>query len=74
MPEVWRLAQCRRSETEEIGGPKMANGILDVKRAAVVKRLKEATPMLPTLASMWDEKTIDMLVLILGIGHIELNQ
>lgn len=52
----------------------MANGILDVKRAAVVKRLKEATPMLPTLASMWDEKTIDMLVLILGIGHIELNQ
>lgn len=52
----------------------MANEMLDVKRAAVVKRLKEVTPMLPTLASMWDEKTIDMLILILGIGHIELNQ
>lgn len=43
------------------------------KREAVVKRLQEVAPMLPTLASMWDERTLDTLILILGIGQIELR-
>lgn len=46
----------------------------EAKRAAVVKRLQDANDMLPTIARMWDERTLDFLILILGIGRVELEQ
>jgi hypothetical protein len=45
----------------------------EAKRKAVVARLKEATASLDLLSGMWEEKTLDTLILAFGIGHVELD-
>ena len=47
----------------------------DAKRDAVVARLKEVEgSRLELLADMWDEKTLDALILAFGLGQVELSQ
>ncbi len=37
-------------------------------------KLKEAHSALDILSGMWDEQTLDALILAFGIGHVELNE
>jgi hypothetical protein len=46
----------------------------EAKRQAVVTRLREAMPALDTLSGMWEEKTLDALLLAFGIGHVVLDE
>lgn len=46
---------------------------LDAKRKAIVVRLREAEGNLGILARMWDERTLDALILALGLGRVELE-
>ena len=43
------------------------------KRKAVVARLKEMEGNFDLLSGMWDEPTLDTIILILGIGHVEID-
>jgi hypothetical protein len=43
------------------------------KRAAVANRWKEIGENIDVLSAMWDERTLDLLVLILGAGRVELD-
>lgn len=43
------------------------------KRAMVAARIKEIQNNVDVLTGMWDERTLDMLILALGIGRVELN-
>ncbi len=45
----------------------------EAKRNAVVTRLKEAHASLDVLSGMWEEKTLDALILAFGLGHVELD-
>ena len=45
----------------------------EAKRLAVLARLTEAQASLTILSGMWDERTLDLLILILGIGRVEIN-
>lgn len=45
----------------------------EAKRKAVVARLQEAHDGLEVLSGMWDERTLDALILAFGIGHVELD-
>ena len=45
----------------------------EAKRAAVVARLKESQAALDVLSGMWDEKTLDALILAFGIGRVVLD-
>jgi hypothetical protein len=48
---------------------------LQKKRDAVVNRLNEIDEVgIDLLATLWDEKTLDALILALGIGHVELDE
>lgn len=52
----------------------MANKDLkEAKRVAVAARLKELQGNVDVLSGMWDERTLDMLIVILGLGRVELN-
>jgi hypothetical protein len=48
---------------------------IEAKRAAVVARWKDITEnaTIELLAGMWDERQLDALVLVLGIGRVELD-
>lgn len=46
----------------------------DAKRNAVVAKLKELHPSLDMLSGMWEEKTLDQLILALGIGQVSLTE
>lgn len=48
--------------------------VMEAKRAAVAARLFEIQGNLNTLSRMWDERTLDTLILALGIGHVELEE
>lgn len=45
----------------------------EAKRAAVVARLKEMQDGIEVLSGVWDERTLDILILALGIGRVELG-
>lgn len=45
----------------------------EAKREAVAHRLKEAAASIDVLSGMWDERTLDTLILALGIGHVEID-
>lgn len=45
----------------------------EAKRAAVAARIKELQNNIDVLSGMWDERTLDMLIIIFGIGHIEID-
>ena len=46
----------------------------EIKRAAVAKRFKEVSDQIEILSGMWDEATLDFLILILGIGKVHLDE
>lgn len=50
-----------------------AQRLKEQKRAAIVARLREMQPQFDVLSGMWDERTLDTLVLVLGIGHVYLD-
>lgn len=56
-----------------MGLNKAQRQIKDAKRDAVVARIQEIAPRVDALASIWDEQTLDILILILGIGRVELD-
>jgi hypothetical protein len=45
---------------------------LQAKRQAVIVHLEKAFKDLNLLSGMWEEKTLDALILAFGIGHVEL--
>lgn len=45
----------------------------EAKAAAVVARLEERKCKGALLVGMFDERTLDVLILTLGLGHIELD-
>jgi hypothetical protein len=45
----------------------------EAKRKAVVATLNEAHASLEILSGMWEEKTLDALILAFGIGRVELD-
>jgi hypothetical protein len=45
----------------------------EAKRAAVANRIKAMQENVDVLTGIFDERTLDMLILAFGIGHIELN-
>lgn len=45
----------------------------EAKRQAVVTRLNEIHESVDILSGIWDERTLDTLILALGIGHVELD-
>jgi hypothetical protein len=47
---------------------------LDRKRSAVAERIATIGPNINVLAGMWDERTVDILILIFGIGVVELHE
>lgn len=51
----------------------MAKDKHEAKRNAVVQRLEEIQENIVVLSGMWDEKTLDQLILIFGLGRVELN-
>lgn len=46
----------------------------EAKRAAVAKRIMEMQGNVDLLTGMLDERTLDVLIVVLGIGHVELDQ
>ena len=46
----------------------------EAKRKAVAAWLNEAHASIDILSSMWDERTLDSLILASGIGSVELNR
>lgn len=46
----------------------------EAKRKAVVARLNEAHQSLDLLSGMWEEQTLDALILAFGLGRVELDQ
>lgn len=46
----------------------------EAKRAAVAAQLKRMQGNVDLLTGMLDERTLDVLILTLGIGHIELDE
>ncbi len=44
----------------------------EAKRVAVVERLKDAHSNLDILSGMWNERTLDALILAFGIGEVVL--
>lgn len=47
---------------------------IETKRMAVVVRLREAEGSLDVLSGMWNERTLDALILAFGLGVVQLNQ
>lgn len=47
--------------------------VKEAKRQAVVARLREAHDALEILSGIWDERTLDTLILALGIGRVEID-
>lgn len=47
---------------------------IEAKRAAVVARFEEVSSQIDYLARIWDERTLDTLILAFGIGRVELGQ
>lgn len=45
----------------------------EAKRAAVAAKFKEIAPNIDYLSGMWDERTLDTLLLIFGAGHVEVD-
>ncbi len=46
----------------------------EAKRQAVMAKIKEAHSAIDILPGMWDEQTLDALILAFGIGRVELNE
>lgn len=52
---------------------KAGKDLKEAKRGAVVARLRRAMESIDILSGMWDERTLDILILALGIGHVEVD-
>jgi len=46
----------------------------EAKRKAVVAQISAAWKNIDLLSGMWEEKTLDALILAFGIGHVELDE
>lgn len=51
----------------------MAKDLKERKRAAVAARPKEMQGNVDVLTGMLDERTLDVLILVLGLGDVELR-
>jgi len=47
--------------------------VKEAKRIAVAARFKEIAANADILLGMYDERTLDVLILVLGIGRVELD-
>lgn len=52
---------------------KRAMDLKEAKRQAVAARLTRIQDNLDVLSGMWDEQTLDILIVILGIGRVEVS-
>lgn len=52
---------------------KAQKDLKEQKRAAVAEKIKEVAPMVDTLSGMWDEQTLDILAVLLGVGQVKVD-